>query len=183
MAKVRAARPTGLIDIQIVGNSDQVDTMLKYLDTALNPLALVNFLTYDVSPWLGERAEMRFRGEGDDAVGQWAPLKPTTNAIRQSKGFPPVHPINLRTGELENYILSGTFSQAVPNSIGATLAFPGPGAPGAGSRNVRKKMETAQIGRNGKPRTVPRPVLGMNEKDLTYVLTALAFHLGSGGNP
>jgi len=171
---------TGWIDIIIVGDTRGVEEMLAWLDTSLSGPGLVAFLNGKVGPWLHERAEARFRNEGDDVTGPWAPLKPATQRIRASKGFPPAHPINIRTGEMERYILGGTFQAAIPGQGGAVLSFPGSGQ--GGSKELREKMRTAQQGKT-QPNTVARPVLGMNEKDLEFVLFELASHIQRGGTP
>ena len=150
------------VSIEVVGDSRGVTHMLSVLDTALNPVALVAFLEGSVDPHLQRRAADRFAAEGDDVVGAWAPLKPATVAIRGS-----AHPINVRTGEMIDYITQSD-GDALPTPFGATLTSPG-GAPPTG--DLLDKVRTAQQGDN---RTVPRPVLGLNHNDLTYVLITLA---------
>lgn len=164
-------KPIGFLDFEIVGSRAQVEHMLMRLDTALSPWGIMAFMNSFVSPWLQERAESRFANEGDDAVGSWAPLKESTQEIRESHGFGASHPINRRTGELEAYIMGDSLVQ--PIAGGVTLKMPGKPS---GKASVREKMRTAQKGRTNPP-TVPRPVLGMNETDLSHILTGLAFHV------
>lgn len=151
----------------IIVHDEPVERMLRSLDTALNPVAIAGFLSGVVDPYLRGRAGSRFRNEGDDVVGKWMPLREATQTIRADLGYGAAHPINKRTGELEDYIVNS------PNSLnihpwGASLTLPGK-APS--NSELRKKVVTAQAGMD---RTVPRPVLGMNERDLTFVLLALA---------
>ena len=146
--------------------------MLNQIDSAMSPVGLAAFLHGSVQPWLIERAKSRFANEGDEVVGKWLPLSEATVSIRESSGFEGSHPINRRTGELEAYITgSGVDVVAAPGV--ATLRFPGRNTP---TKAVREKMSTAQRGRSN-PKTPPRPVLGLGEKDLATVMTTLAFHI------
>lgn len=168
----RSTSPTGFLDFEVVGNERGVQAMLMTIDSALSPVGLAAFLYGSVGPWIKQRAEERFRNEGDDVVGKWAPLQETTVHIRESYGLGGEHPINKRTGELEDYITQGQLSVTTAPGVG-TLQFPGnPPRNGA----LREKMKTAQQGRSS-PQTVARPVLGLNEKDLGVVMTMLAFHI------
>lgn len=143
-----------------------VEVLLRRMDTALNPAAIASFLGGVVDPYLRKRMENRFAQEGDDVTGGWAPLKKSTQDIRSELGFGAAHPINKRTGDMEDYITN------TPNSLlihpwGAALTLPGKAPTG----ETRAKVKRAQ---QGDHRTVKRPVLGMNERDLVFVLTALA---------
>lgn len=165
-------RPTAFIDFEIVGSRQGVQAMLEHIDSALSPVGLAAFLHGAVTPWLKQRAANRFKGEGDDAVGKWAPLQESTLLIREGYGFGP-GPINRRTGELENYIVGGGSDvTAVPGL--ATLVYPDPNK--ARGPHLSKKVQTAQMGKTS-PKTVKRPVLGMNETDLAAVMTKLAIHV------
>lgn len=165
-------------------NTASVEDMLARLDTALSAEALAEFLTVKVAPFLGARAKERFRTEGDDASGKWAPLMPATQAIRasgaQTYGWAigPDHPINRRTGELEDYITSGN-GKTIPWSSGASLVYPDPAN---AQGELVDKVATAQKGRVS-PRTVARKVLAVNETDLDFVLRRLQEHIvvGAGG--
>jgi hypothetical protein len=150
-------------------NTRSVEHVLHRLDIALSPKGLATFLQGEVDPYLRGRAEQRFSTEGDDVVGQWAPLKPATQNIRAELGYGPDHPINVRTGELMDYITQGNAAtQMFPWGAGITL----PGQPASGE--LLEKMIRAQA---GDERTVPRPVLGMNENDLIAVLLLLARYI------
>lgn len=171
-----ASNPTGFLDFEIVGNERGVQNMLEQLDSALSPVGLAAFLHGSVEPWIQQRAANRFANEGDDVSGKWAPLAEATIEIREHAGFGGSHPINKRTGELEEYITQGSFDiQALPTM--ATLKYP-KDPPKSG--HLREKVKTAQKGK-ASPSTVARPVLGMNERDLTHVLTTLAFFIQRGG--
>lgn len=144
-----------------------VQRSLNALEVALAGPSLHGFLTHSVEPYLRTRAKARFAGEGDDVVGKWAPLMPYTEAIRASKGYGPAHPINRRTGALENFITQGT-NEFHTGPLDAALFMPGRNA----SPEMKRKIATAQVGRS-LPDTVARPVLGMNQTDLIEVMVTL----------
>lgn len=176
-----------VVTLDIRGDATSVEFMLERVNTALSSEALVEFMTLQVAPFLGERARERFKNEGDDAVGKWAPLSYATQRIRAAgaqQGFwqvGPSHPINRRTGELEDYIASGN-GYTVPVAAGdVTMTYPDPTDHGFNmSTELKEKVSTAQKGKTY-PSTVPRPVLGLSERDMAYVLERLATHVvGSG---
>lgn len=154
--------------------------MLLRLDMALAPPSLGTFLASKVHPILQVRAQNRFREEGDDVSGKWLALSPYTENIRRSMGYGAAHPINRRTGRLENYITNSPSNIQV-TAAGARLRFPGTAPTG----ELFEKVETAQVGIQGGKRSqgaVPaRPVLGVNERDLELILVALATHIQTGG--
>lgn len=164
------------VGISIIGNAKGVEAHLLALDTALNPLAIAALLGAEVTPYLATRAKARFAEEGDDVTGKWAPLSEATQNIRAAGAqqglwsVGPAHPINVRTHEMENYVTSG-LGELLPTAYGAVLQYPRPQR----SADLQKKMKTAQQGDGG--RTPRRPVIGLNERDMTFVLTALAFHI------
>lgn len=158
--------------IAVVVDHRQVDRLLRNLNDALSVVGMYHFLDNSVGPWLQNRARARFAGEGDDVVGKWEPLQPGTNAARKAHGFPEEHPINHRTGELERYITGGGWDIASAPML-ATLTFPGGPEP---TGQLGLKVKTAQQGASTPP-TVPRPVVGVNEADLAFVLGAMATYL------
>ena len=166
----------GLVEMQMTGDAKQVAHMLNRLYVSIDPTMLTLFLGSTVETYLTKRAQNRFRSEGDSAVGgPWEQLHEATWAYRSAQGYGSQHPINIRTGEMENYIV-GTPGRAYPHSLGATLIYPGTPPKG----ELKKKVETAQIGRSARPVTDPRPVLGMDETDLTAVLTSLSLYIARG---
>ena len=157
------------VNVLIIGDDVAVSAMLTRMDTALNPIAIGEFLGITVDPYIRKRAKSRFASEGDDVTGAWAPLADTTQDFRKNQGFGPDHPINIRTGELENYI-TGTPGGVVANASGALLTSPG--NPPSVEMGLETKVKTAQGGKTY-PSTPARPVMGVNEQDLSTVLTAL----------
>lgn len=179
MALKTSTKPGGFIDFEIVGDRHGVQQMLEVVDTALSPIGLAAFLYGVVGPWVQERAQERFTSEGDDVSGKWAPLKDVTVKIRESAPLnmeDGSHPINKRTGELEEYITQGGVD-VVSAPGAAVLKFPGKEVK---TKSLREKLKTAQQGRTS-PSTVARPVLGLNERDLAYTVTMLAFHVQGEG--
>ena len=148
-----------------------VESKLWALDTALNPIAIAGFLGAQVDPYIRTRARQRFRDEGDDVTGKWAPLQEATWNWRMNNGYPPEHPINRRTGELEEYVTQSR-SDLNYHTVGAVLKMPGDPPSG----ELKDKVTTAQSGR-ADPNTQPRPVIGMNERDLTAVMTMLFLYV------
>jgi hypothetical protein len=170
------ARNVGVdVDIEV----EDVESMLSALNTFFNPLAMMGFLQASVAPVIRQRARERFLTEGDDVSGAWAPLEPVTQQIRGSSNLPisPDHPINRRTDDLYTYITQSNAEVIPLGSFGAQMTYPG--SPPTGPWTA-KKVETAQVGRN-KPRTVPRPVLGLSMVDLTYVIGALGIGIKKAG--
>lgn len=161
----------GYVDVFVVGDATGVVAMLAHLEQKLLPTNIAVFLQTRIDPFLRARASERFQNEGDDVVGQWAPLLPATQAMRSAQGYGSDHPINRRTGEMEDYIVNSGGGVTI-HPAGATLTFPGTPAGG----QLADKVRTAQAG-SANPVTVPRPVLGMNERDLAAVLTALALDI------
>lgn len=151
-----------------IGDDRGVQALLYRVDTALNPVAMAEFLGTSVDPYIRHRAEQRFQSEGDDVSGRWLPLADATQAIRAASGYGASGPINVRTGELEAYVV-GTPGISTPEAYGASLTSPG--IPPTGE--LEAKVRTAQSGKDN-PRTPPRPVIGMNEGDLAAVLTMLS---------
>lgn len=172
-----ARKPGTYIDIDLTGDAQYVHKMITHLDQKLGPQGLTAFLAMTVLPYMTQRASERFQNEGDDVVGKWAPLAPATEVIRQQMGFSGAHPINVRTGELERYITQGSPSASVVASpMGAFMQHPA----NAPTGRLKNKVKVAQQGDPSFGRGVPpRPVLGMNEADLGYVMVALAFYVGT----
>lgn len=165
------SKGTAFIEFDIVGNERGVQHMLNVIDSSLSVVGLAAFL-YGVGEWVQERAQTRFAQEGDDVSGKWAPLQQATVEIREHAGFEGARPINKRTGELEQYITQSQIGVVSAPGVGV-MTYPNNEPNSAG---LRQKVQTAQAGRTT-PKTQPRPVLGLNEKDLGVVLTMLAFHV------
>jgi hypothetical protein len=155
------------IGIQIVGEARGVEAMLIHLETKISPPGLVTWMESSVDPWLRERAQQRFDSEGDDVSGSWLPLSPYTQNIRSDMGYGADHPINVRTGEMEDYVTGP--GNSYPTAVGATLEAPG----ATTAPDIAAKVTTAQMGSDF-PNTPPRPVLGVNARDLEAVLVTLA---------
>lgn len=133
-----------------------------------------------VDPWLQKRAEYRFGNEGDAASGKWKPLTAFTNEWRDLQGYPVEHPINVRSGALENWltgVADGTFLGS--SSMSGTYYWPGVHLPY--DDFITAKLEVAQVGsppgRNKlfpNTTTPPRPVVAIDSTDVLALLTS--FH-------
>lgn len=138
------------------GLETSVDALLE----ALSPTSLIHVLGDEVAPWLATQARVRFSSEGDEASGPWAPLSPATNSYRLHAGFPPVHPINRRTGDMRADIVNTYAIVATGESV--TLLKPGP-LPA----NEELKLAHAQLGGPGYP---ARPVAVVGPADNTAIV-------------
>jgi hypothetical protein len=156
----------GIADIIIDVDISDTQRLMDRLARTLDPVTLAGWLHIMVGPYLRERAQDRFTSEGDDVSGKWLPLSPATVHIRESMGFNGEHPINVRTSELEQYIV-GTSDAVAATALGAVLTWPGQPS---GGGILGRKLSTAQ---SGEGRTPARPVIGLNERDLMFVLSAL----------
>jgi hypothetical protein len=157
-----------VLDMQV----DKSETWAAFaaMRTVLSPAVLQEFLRARATPWITDRAAKRFVGQGDDAVGKWTPLRFATAEIRARMGFPPSYPINVRTGKLRSWVTSPSSQSIRSTGLGVELTFPGRG----GNAELRKKLQTAQVGKRDTPRTVRRPVLALNQVDADALL--LRFH-------
>ena len=166
-----------VIGLQIIGDDRGVTALLSNLERALEPPSIASFLGSRVDPILRKRAKDRFRMEGDDVSGGWVPLASSTQAIRASQGYGPAHPINKRTGQLEDYITGYRPDISIDPGLGASINFPG----GSPQGDLADKLKVAQSGALF-PRTPARRVLGVNEKDLELIMIALSRHIAQGGS-
>lgn len=166
----------GVIDIEMVGDTQDVEAMIDHLMTRLSFHELEFFLGHEIEPFLKDRIERRFQSEGDDVSGAWAPLSATTQAIRAA-GNPqwwtvgPDSPINQRTLAMYDYLTRGTWQTRAAGGLGIALISP---TDQQNNRKMRAKLRGAAFGEGTAP---PRPVLGLGEADLRYFLIKFAYHL------
>jgi hypothetical protein len=135
---------------------------------------LERFLITHTHPFLQSRASNRFDNEGDDAVGQWVPLGPATQAIRSALGYGSSHPINVRTGEMRGFV-TGSAVDIVGGADSVTLFFPERNM----SSTVAKKMTTAQWGTSF-PDTPARPVVAVSNVEEEIITRDLVSYLTEG---
>lgn len=171
------------VDVDISVQEQDVERMLMGVNTFLNPLALMGFLSGAVAPFIRQRAEQRFFSEGDDVSGPWAPLEPATQEIRQQMNVGGAGPINRRTDDLFDYITQSPDEVTPLGAFGAQLTYPSPNAPQRPYTAI--KVQTAQIGKGKQSatgnKTPPRPVLGLGITDLTHVIAALGVGIRKAG--
>lgn len=171
--------PGPYVDIEILGDSRQVDNILRSLYTAFEDENLgYDYLQDYADPILRQTEEARFASEGDATTGPWAPLADATVAIRGGRA----HPINVRTGAMKRHIVDDPPRIAV-HSLGATMWSPG----NTGNSEMQSKVRIAQQGGFTPQGSAvpPRPVLGVGEQDLARLMVAmsmyLAKHVATGG--
>lgn len=158
------------IDIRV--DAKEVNRVIDLIDNRLQN-DLGHWMRDDLHDFLEKRASERFANEGDDASGAWAPLKPATWVQRARKGFAPAHPINVRTHDLQRFILGSAGSV-----VGAgTWNYIWPDDPPSGE--LMDKMQTAQTGR-ARPSTVPRPVVALGAGDYSNIVESLAAFIVDG---
>ncbi len=147
---------------------------LRGVEAAISDASLEVFLGERANRHLQERAQARFTNEGDDVSGKWQQLTPATVSIRESQGFGGAHPINKRTGALENYIVNSA-GRLRQDGAGVSLVTPGDTPDG----ELSLKLAMAQGGGISKSgSSVPaRPVLGMNAEDDVILVEMLKVHI------
>lgn len=152
-----------MITVEAYGDPDSPALKgLTQMDLLLSPGSIAGFLKNFVVGYLQQAAADRFAMEGDEASGKWLPLKESTRRIRSEQGFP-AGPINVRTGELREYVVGNQGSIGI--DIGATLEWPTNLPEGT---DLMYKYRVAQTGTmSGK---VPaRPVVGMSFRDMAAI--------------
>ena len=164
----------GQADIIFDVDDRDAQGLLDRINELLEPASLAGWGNIALKNYIQDRARKRFVNEGDDAVGRWLPLLPATANIRAMQGYPPDHPINIRTGELHDYITNSPM-QIEPLGFGIQATYPGVEATG----ELGDKFRTAQQGRQN-PNTVPRRVIGMSATDMIEILTLLYFYVETG---
>lgn len=156
------------IDIEV--ESSEVIFLMMAVRRAISTPSIAAFLETRMVRRIQEQAKGRFDREVDPQGNPWAPLTRATNEIRIFLGFPPVTPINRRTGAMERYI-TGSAGRAAGGAGEVVLTYPG--TPPA-SREMGKKVHTAQAGWSDASGTAPpRPVLGWESTDIAWGVTAL----------
>lgn len=161
---------------QIEVEADPSLKLLGAVEAALTAQSLETWLVGDVHTYLSEEIGLRFAYEGDKKSGNWPALADATNRIRESQGFPGQTPINIRTGQLRDWVT--THYDVMPEGEGATLLIPGDPP----TTTLATKLETAQLGRPdnvipGYAPTPPRPILALDETDAAVILESLNRHL------
>lgn len=155
--------------LQVIGHAEIGDTLLdlERLSVKLSAPMMGVWLSTTVEPFLKARTRNRFAEESWDN-GEWKALAPATVEERTMLGFPPSHPIQRRTGELEDYFSENNGDYFI-SSVGVMLKYPG-GQPEG--EKLAYKIRQAQYGvaRTGAPR---RPVLNLSIIDYEYIMMGL----------
>lgn len=160
--------------VEIIADPSEVNKVMQQLQVKLSPAGLAAFLQTIVDPFIRNRIEGRFNSEGDDVSGAWHPLEQATQQIRAAYGYPPDHPINMRTGKMRTF-LTTTQSDVKMTGMGAELTHP----PLTADAVMNKKIATAQMG-SPSPSTPARPVVGLNDNDLLFITSELVVYITEG---
>lgn len=180
---------SALTNVYFSVDKKTADLISAKLFNLLSAPMLSVFLKTTVDPYLRQRVQDRFRQEGDDASGPWVPLADSTHFWREEQGFPPEHPINIRTGQMFNWATSAGSTRMIGPSS-SLLTFPGRKPSGA---KMERKVMTAQRGIKGQRRgamagssggtggkIIPaRPILAVDESDMLWVMSALSMQIRS----
>lgn len=157
-------------NISVEVNIAEAMGMLGRADRAISTFNLATILEGPVEEYMQQRAEVRFGQEGDDASGKWLELTQATKSIRRKKGYPE-SPINVRTGEMRNWV---THAEGQLVLFGEDLALLWPGEEPMGE--LADKIMHAQAG-DRETRTPPRPVIAANETDLAAIAVVIGSEL------
>lgn len=164
------------LDIKVTILSKPVMDALTRMASRTSSGGLGLFMRDQVHPLMVKRIKDRFSTEGDLAVGKWAELTYATSRIREWKGYGAFHPINKRTGAMEDFLTS-SFMLTTQGGAGARLKIPG----STGGAEMAKKIATAQGGGSGQSsrmsgpnrNTPARPVLALDAIDAVVIGKAL----------
>jgi hypothetical protein len=146
-------------------DAGEVVVALERADIALRDENIDNFFFgMQAIPYFQKRTDSRFNSESWSG-GKWAELTPMTQRFREYQGFPPEHPINVRTGELRDWLGTDEGDRRRTGGM-AELTWPG----SSPSSLTEMKLETAQTG--ARARTA-RPVVEVTEVDAAFLLGTL----------
>lgn len=139
-----------------------VEAMLDRAARATAPSAWLKWLQNDVYPWIVEETVQRFAFQGDWRSKNWPSLTDATQDIRESQGYEPDFPVNIRSEDLFRYVTTSKTTRM--DFDGAELVVPG----GDADKLTQKKYLTAQMGDDNNPMiegaiTPPRPVVAWGE--------------------
>lgn len=167
----------------ILEGQEGVARSLDRVRQAISPTGLGSFLEGTVDPYLRERILGRFATEGDMTSGKWEPLTRNTGYIRHNKGFPALHPINVRTGALRTFVAET--NQVRGLGTGAQLTKPNVG----GTAELQRKLAAAARGGVAQGTKFPaRPVAVIGDLDARWILDRLWLYVeeawnSGGGTP
>ncbi len=164
----------GYVVIEVTIETQDLEGVLRRLEGVMSVQGQAEFLQGSALPHLQRRASDRFSNEGDDVTGAWAPLSPATLEWRTALGYDAFAQINLRSGDLQRWVTSGS-GRFEREGGDVTLAYPGDQPSGT----LREAVEGAQRGQKGSPSQPPRPVLGLGTQDAEALLNQLVNHVVS----
>lgn len=153
-----------------------VEKMLDIVMARLSGYNLSLYLRERAFPVLRDEVMDRFASEGDSKSGPWDPLTDTTQDIRSALGYPPAHPINVRSSEMMNFLRDSR--QIRFGEDWAEMDYPGD----TDDPVLERKLQTAQEGSTDNPLgyrpTPPRPVLAEpGDMEVGELLEGLQAHV------
>lgn len=163
--------------MSVVIAAEDVENTLDAMFMSIEPQNLYNWFEGKVFPWFSNETVERFAYEGDFRSGHWPPLSEATEHIRRNLGYEPDWPINIRSGELFDWIVKSHTTTLT--SEGAELRYPGESVDPV----TDIKFRHAQEGTRDNPMiagavTPPRPVIGWaEERDPVTIIELLALHI------
>lgn len=151
---------------------DNVVQALRVVDRTVSGPSIEDFVRGPVHDHFIEEIEWRFESNG---AGQpWERLHPATEDIRDQMGVGASGPINVRTNEMFETLITDADFMVTGNTV--TMSLPGKNI----SQTAKEKIKTAQKGRKKGENpissfgpTEPRPVMELDEWDAEQLLVSL----------
>lgn len=168
-------------DIDLDVNVDEIIIeQLRELEFVFSKEFMAWFLGVEITQYLQQRATTRFSREGKQAGEKpWRPLAQATREERILMGYNGAHPINVRTGDMEDWVTNAD-SHVFGMTGDMTLEWPGSMPEG----ELYDKIQTAQMGKKDNQYggyTPPRPVIRFSEVDFAHLMANLALQMKPGG--
>jgi hypothetical protein len=164
------------MSLELISQSASVTHMLDRVSRKIDELGIEEYLGFKVHPWLVGRVKARFEAGGDSASGKWRPLTDATFDWRRSYGWAD-GPINVRSGDMLQFLTRQATAEIVPDPGGAILAFPGNSGL---TPELADKIRVAQKGGQAPPPSGPtpaRPVLALGAEDYIFFVRSIHEHV------
>lgn len=170
-----------ILDIRV--DKKEVDLALINVRRAISPNGLALFHTSFTTPYLRQQIGSHFDKQGWSG-GAWERLALFTQERRRSLGYHPSFPINIRSGEMYNFLVHQAAFGLTVDGVGVTYVYPGT----LGDDLMASKITVAQKGgmathdsetlrtgnRKTRYRAAPaRPVMELTPGDATAIVEAL----------
>lgn len=166
----------GTIEIEV--NALDVERMLSLAEDSFSEPRVMHWMNTDLHDYFASETISRFSDGIDRNTGVWRKLSDATEHLREQQGYDPDWPINVRTGELFDYVVN-TFRI---DTDGQDLTFVTPDDERVDATTAIK-LEHAQFGASDNPiegfgPTPPRPVIGFDaDADAQAILMNFTNHI------